>query len=50
MSDGEMGGPYLTAALLWFDVYFKDDLLTRTPLRVVYQRLEIGQTVGTLIQ
>lgn len=36
--------------LYWFDVYFKDDLLTRIPLRVVYQRLEVGAKGGTPIQ
>jgi hypothetical protein len=35
--------------LYWFDVYFKQDLLTRMPLRVVYQRLEVGQAGGTPI-
>ncbi len=35
--------------LYWFDVTFKDELLTRIPLRVVYQRLAIGQTGGTPI-
>ena len=33
--------------LYWFEVCFKDELLTRIPLRVVYQRLAIGQTGGT---
>jgi Family of unknown function (DUF6941) len=33
--------------LYWFEVSFKDELLTRIPLRVVYQRLAIGQTGGT---
>jgi hypothetical protein len=36
--------------LYWFDVYFKDDLLTRMPLRVVYQRVEVGRSGGTPIQ
>ena len=33
--------------LYWFEVTFKDELLTRIPLRVVYQRLATGQTGGT---
>lgn len=33
--------------MYWFDVFFKGDLLTRMPLRVVYQRLEVGQSGGT---
>ena len=31
----------------WFEVNLKEELLTRIPLRVVYQRLSIGQTGGT---
>jgi hypothetical protein len=31
----------------WFDVLIKDDLLTRMPLQVVYQRMETGQSGGT---
>jgi hypothetical protein len=30
--------------LYWFDVLFERRLLTRIPLRVVYQRLSIGGT------
>lgn len=29
--------------LHWFDVYLGDDLVTRMPLRVIYQQMSLGQ-------
>jgi hypothetical protein len=33
--------------LYWFDVLLNDDLVTRMPLRLVYQRIAVGQSGGT---
>ena len=33
--------------LYWFDVSLNKDLITRMPLRVVYQRIAVGQSGGT---
>ena len=35
--------------LYWFEVLLKDELVTRIPLRVVYQRISMSQSGGTPI-
>jgi hypothetical protein len=35
--------------LYWFDVSLNEDLVTRIPLRVLYQRVLVGQSGGTPI-
>jgi hypothetical protein len=43
--NGQM--PATEEGLYWFDVYTEQQLLTRIPLRLVYQRLSQGQPPGS---
>ena len=56
LAGGEDGGTNLIfnvqfianeEGVYWFDVIFEDQLLTRLPLRIVYQSLSAGQLPGT---